>query len=95
MSLRKLCFYTMLAAILACAAARRLNRDSKEFSVPEANTGRNDPSLAASFRPKSEMLPADFQGTLEADYFAEALQKRLQTSPRPAFNQRGLHLRSA
>jgi hypothetical protein len=60
MSLRKLCFYTMLAAILACAAVGRLNRDSKEFDVPEANAGRNDPSLAASFRPKSEMLPADF-----------------------------------
>ncbi|MGA8344331.1 MAG: YqgE/AlgH family protein, partial [Candidatus Sulfotelmatobacter sp.] len=60
MSLRKLCFYTMLAAILACAAAGRLNRHSKGFDVPEANAGRNDPSLAASFRPKSEMLPADF-----------------------------------
>jgi putative transcriptional regulator len=60
MSLRKLCFYTMLVAILACAAAGRLNRHSKEFDVPEANAGRNDPSLAASFRPKSEMLPADF-----------------------------------
>jgi len=60
MSLRKLCFYTMLAAILACAAAGRLKRDRKEFDVPEANAGRNDPWLAASFRRKSEMLPADF-----------------------------------
>jgi putative AlgH/UPF0301 family transcriptional regulator len=60
MSLRKVCFYMMLAAILACVAAGRLNRHSKKFDVPEANAGRNDPSLAASFRPKSEMLPADF-----------------------------------
>jgi putative AlgH/UPF0301 family transcriptional regulator len=60
MSLRKLCFYTMLAAILAWAVAGRLNRHSKEFDVPEANAGRNDLSFAASFRLKSEMLPADF-----------------------------------
>ena len=58
MSLRKLCFCAM-AAIFACAAAGRLNRD-KEFDVPETNAGRNDPSLAASLRRKSEMLPADF-----------------------------------
>ena len=60
MSLRKLCSYTMLAAILACTAPGRLNRHGKEFGVPEAKAGRNDPSLAASFRPKSEMRPADF-----------------------------------
>jgi len=59
MSLRKLCFYTMLAAILAWAVAG-LNRHSKEFDVPEANAGWNDLSFAASFRLKSEMLPADF-----------------------------------
>jgi putative AlgH/UPF0301 family transcriptional regulator len=58
MSLRKLCFYTPLAAILAWAVVGRLNR--QEFDVPEANAGRNDLSFAASFRLKSEMLPADF-----------------------------------
>jgi hypothetical protein len=60
MSLRKLYFYTMVAAILACATAGRLNRHCKEFDAPEASAGRNDLSLAATFRPKSEMLPADF-----------------------------------
>ncbi len=61
MSLRRLCFYTTLAAILACAAAERLNpRHSKEFDISEVNAGRNDSSLAASFRLKSEKLPADF-----------------------------------
>ncbi|MGA8438830.1 MAG: hypothetical protein WB714_11445 [Candidatus Sulfotelmatobacter sp.] len=60
MSLRKQCFYTMLAAILAWAVAGRLNRHSKEFDLPAANAGRNDPSSAAGFRLKSEMLPADF-----------------------------------
>ncbi|MGA7892893.1 MAG: hypothetical protein WCA49_06700, partial [Candidatus Sulfotelmatobacter sp.] len=50
----------MLAAILAWAVAGRLNRHSKEFDVQEANVGRNDPSFAASFHLKSEMLPADF-----------------------------------
>ena len=60
MSLRKLCFYTVLAAILACAAAGWSNRHSKESDLPEADAGRNDPSLAASFRLKSEIPPADF-----------------------------------
>ena len=60
MSLRKLCFYTMLVAILAWAVAGRSIRHSKEFDVPEANAGWNDLSFAASFRLKSEMLPADF-----------------------------------
>lgn len=57
MALRKLCFHTMLAAVLAWAVAGRLNRHSKEFDVPEANAGRND-LFAASFRLKSEKLPA-------------------------------------
>ena len=60
MSLGKLCFYTMLAAILAWAVAERLNRHSQKFDVPEANVGRNEPSFAASFFLKSKMLPADF-----------------------------------
>ncbi len=60
MALRKLCFYTMLSAILALAVAGRLAREGKEFDVPEANAGRNNPSFAASIRLKREMLPADF-----------------------------------
>ncbi len=60
MSLRKLCFYTVLAGILACAAVGRPNRHIKEFNVPAMGTWRNGPSLAAGFRPKSETLPADF-----------------------------------
>ena len=60
MSLRKLCFYAMLAAIVAFAAGGRLNRYIKEFDVAETDTGPNRPSSAAEFRPKSEMLPADF-----------------------------------
>ena len=58
MSLRKLCFYALLAAILACAAGR-LNRHSKEVDVHETNTG-NDSSLAANLPAKNEALPADF-----------------------------------
>jgi putative AlgH/UPF0301 family transcriptional regulator len=58
MSLRKLCFYALLAAILACAAAR-LTRHSKEVDVPETNTGI-DPPLAANLSAKSEALPPDF-----------------------------------
>jgi len=60
MSLRKLCFYAMLATMLTFAAAEKLNRHLKEFDVPEMDTGANGPSLAASFRAGSEMPLADF-----------------------------------
>jgi putative transcriptional regulator len=38
MSLRKLCFFTMLATIIAFAAVGRLNRQIKEFDVPTPNS---------------------------------------------------------
>ena len=60
MSLRKLCFYAMLATMLTFAAAEKLNRHRKEFDVPEMDTFANGPSLARSFRAKGEMKPADF-----------------------------------
>jgi hypothetical protein len=60
MSLRKLCFYAMLATMLTFAAAEKLNRHLKEFDLPEMGTWANGPSLAASFRAESDMPPADF-----------------------------------
>lgn len=58
MSLRKLCFYALLTAILA-GTAGRLTRHSKEVDVYETNTW-NHPPLAASLPAKSEALPPDF-----------------------------------
>jgi putative transcriptional regulator len=57
MSLRKLCFYALLAAILVGAAAR-LNRHRQQFAVHETNPA-NDPSLASNVSAKSHVLPAD------------------------------------
>jgi putative AlgH/UPF0301 family transcriptional regulator len=47
MSLRKLCFFTTLATIVAFAAVGRLNRHIKEFDVPKPNTRPQNPALAA------------------------------------------------
>ena len=47
MSLHKLCFFTMLATIVAFAAVGRLNRRIKEFDVPKPNTRPHSPALAA------------------------------------------------
>jgi putative transcriptional regulator len=46
MSLRKLCFFTMLAAIVAFAAVGRLNVHIKEFDLPTPNSLPHDPALA-------------------------------------------------
>jgi putative AlgH/UPF0301 family transcriptional regulator len=59
MSLRKFCFCT-LAAILTFAAVGGLNRQPKKLGAPETSTWLNRLSLAAEFRPKSEMLFDDF-----------------------------------
>lgn len=56
----KLCFYALLAAILACTAVGRLDRRIKEFEVPEVMTWANAPSPTASFHPKSALPAADF-----------------------------------
>src|SRR5262249_30558578 len=47
MSLRKLCFFIVLATIVAFAAAGRLNRHLREFDVPKPNMRLPDPALAA------------------------------------------------
>src|SRR5215469_4446860 len=60
MSLRKTCFYAMLALTLTFAAAERLNRHFKETDVPEMDIWANGRSFAAGFRAKSKMPPADF-----------------------------------
>lgn len=60
MSLRKLSFYAMLATMFAFAAAAKLNRHLQELEVPEMDTWEKSPSLAGSFRLKSETPPADF-----------------------------------
>ena len=44
MSVRKLCFFTMLAMIAACAAGGRLNIQIKGFDIPSSR--RHDPALA-------------------------------------------------
>jgi virginiamycin B lyase len=46
MSLRKLCFFTMLATIVAFAAVGRLNVEIKEFEVPTPNSRPHDPAIA-------------------------------------------------
>jgi putative AlgH/UPF0301 family transcriptional regulator len=50
MSLRKLCFYT-LVAILVFATSGTLSRHLRQSDVRETGTGPDDPSLAADFLP--------------------------------------------
>jgi putative transcriptional regulator len=45
MSLRKLCFFTMLATTIAFVAVGRLNVQIKGFDVPTPNSRRQDPAL--------------------------------------------------
>jgi len=45
MSLHKLCFFTILATIVAFAAVGRLDRRVKEFDVPKPNTRPHGPAL--------------------------------------------------
>jgi putative AlgH/UPF0301 family transcriptional regulator len=60
MSLRKLCFYAMLATLLTLLVAEKLSRHLEEFDLPEMGASANRPSLAGSFRANSELPPADF-----------------------------------
>ena len=46
MSLRKLCFFTMLATVIAFLAVGRLSVQIKGFDVPTPNSGPHDPALA-------------------------------------------------
>ncbi len=46
MSLHKLCFFTMLATIIAFVAVGRLNVQIKGFDVPTPNSRPHDPALA-------------------------------------------------
>ena len=46
MSLRKLCFFTMLATTIAFLAVGRLNVQIKGFDVPTTNSRPHDPALA-------------------------------------------------
>jgi putative AlgH/UPF0301 family transcriptional regulator len=46
MSLRKLCFFTMLATIITFAAVGRLNRQIKDVDVPTPNSRAHSPALA-------------------------------------------------
>jgi putative transcriptional regulator len=48
MSLRKLCFFTMLATIVALAAAGRLNAQAREFDLPAPNSRPHNPALTAN-----------------------------------------------
>jgi len=60
MSLRKRCFSTMLATILAFVAVGSSNRPIKELATARTNTRPKGPSLASDFRAQSEMPPAVF-----------------------------------
>ncbi len=60
MSLRKLCFFALLAAMLAGATAERLDRHLKQFDAPELGAWPNRPSLAAEFPAKSEVPLTSF-----------------------------------
>jgi putative AlgH/UPF0301 family transcriptional regulator len=60
MSLRKLCFYGLVAAVLACTVVAGLRRRVKGFDVAEMDTCANRPSLASETHPKSELLSGDF-----------------------------------
>ena len=66
MSLRKLCFSTMLATILAFAASGSFKRSVRKFDIPGTNASPNGPSLATDFPAQSEMplpvfLPVQFK----------------------------------
>lgn len=60
MSLRKMYLYALLAAILACATAGKLDRHRKQFDAPELDTWTNRLSLAVEFPANSEVPPAGF-----------------------------------
>jgi hypothetical protein len=60
MSLRKVCFCTMLAAILACAAAGSWKRATDRSVRHSPPVHQISCCGGLTFRPKSEMLPADF-----------------------------------
>jgi putative transcriptional regulator len=60
MSLRKLCLYTALAAILVCASAVRLNRYINKSGVPETKTWPHASTLTTDFPVGSHAPPANF-----------------------------------
>lgn len=60
MSVRKLCFYAMLAALLAFAAAERLDPHLKESDLPEMDKLANGPSLVASSLARDQKARGDF-----------------------------------
>lgn len=60
MSLRKLCFYTMLASALFFAAAGRLNRYIKKSGVPATNFRPSASSRTTGFRVGIQALPSGF-----------------------------------
>src|SRR5579863_506577 len=60
MSLRRLCFYAMLAAVLSSAAAGWFNHYIKKSGAPETNTWPNASRLTTDFPVESPALPADF-----------------------------------
>ena len=60
MSLRKLWFYAMLAAILACVTVGGLGRQRKKFDGLKMDTWANHPSVTAESNPQGQALPVDF-----------------------------------
>ena len=62
MSLRKLCFFTMLATIIAFVAVGRLNVQIKGFDVPTPNSRPHDPALAPDGSLRYMGQPANERG---------------------------------
>jgi putative AlgH/UPF0301 family transcriptional regulator len=60
MSVRKLCFYALVAGVLACAAVGWLNRHIQELDTLETDIWQSRRDPAAELNPRNETLPADF-----------------------------------
>ncbi len=76
MALRKLCFYAFLAAIVACAAAGRLDGRLKRFDARWMGTLPNRLSFAAESPAKGEVLPAGFLPVLSFPVQSLPVQSR-------------------
>jgi putative transcriptional regulator len=59
MSLRKLCWYGILAATLASAAVGKFNHSLREFDAAHISPNPSHSLVTAAFHPKNETPPAD------------------------------------
>ena len=78
MSLRKLCFFTMLATVVALVAVGRLNGQIKRLDVPTPISRPQDPALAADLLLGYHTPPANKQGR---SYWVEAFPSKGEVRP--------------